>query len=69
MKSIFRTVPLRRAHSAARAFCILAGVIALVNQAAMGQAQPKPPSSGLINPRAIAYSPATGKVYAVDTSH
>ena len=27
------------------------------------------PSSGLINPRAIAYDPATGKVYAVDTSH
>jgi len=27
------------------------------------------PSSGLINPRAIAYNPGTGKVYAVDTSH
>ena len=27
------------------------------------------PGSGLINPRAIAYNPATGKVYAVDTSH
>jgi YVTN family beta-propeller protein len=27
------------------------------------------PSSGLINPRAIAYNPATRKVYAIDTSH
>jgi len=27
------------------------------------------PGSGLINPRAIAYCPETGKVYAVDTSH
>lgn len=27
------------------------------------------PSSGLINPRAIVYSPANGKVYAVDSSH
>jgi DNA-binding beta-propeller fold protein YncE len=27
------------------------------------------PGSGLINPRAIAYNPSTGKVYAVDISH
>lgn len=39
---------------------LLAGPIA-------ANAQLAPPSSGLINPRAIAFSPANGKVYAVDT--
>jgi len=33
------------------------------------KAQSALPSSGLINPRAIAYNSGTGKVYAVDTDH
>ncbi len=46
----------------------LAAVIAMGGQPATSQIAPAAPSSGLMNPRAIAYSPATGKVYAVDTS-
>jgi YVTN family beta-propeller protein len=69
MKFIFRTVLVLPTDRAALAGCILAGVLAVLNQVAMGQIVPKPPSSGLINPRAVVYSPATEKVYAVDTSH
>jgi YVTN family beta-propeller protein len=69
MKSISRTAPVLPAYRAALASCILAGTLAVLNQVAMGQIEPKPPSGGLINPRAIVFSPATGKVYAVDTSH
>jgi YVTN family beta-propeller protein len=36
---------------------------------AQAESSPAMPSSGLINPRAIAFNPATGKVYAVDTAH
>jgi YVTN family beta-propeller protein len=35
---------------------------------ASAQSALQPPSSGLINPRAIVFNPATGKVYAVDTN-
>ena len=69
MKSIFRTALLLAIYPSAPAGCVLAGAIAVLNPAAIGQTQPKPPSGGLINPRAIAYCPATRKVYAVDTSH
>jgi YVTN family beta-propeller protein len=37
----------------------------------LAAAQPggTPPGSGMINPQAIVFSPATGKVYAVETNH
>lgn len=44
-------------------------VIALLYSPAKAQLQSVEPSSGLINPRAIVFSPATGKVYVVDTNH
>ena len=43
--------------------------IPMAAQPALDQAQLGAPSSGLINPRAIVFSPATKKVYAVDTDH
>src|SRR5271166_1715400 len=43
--------------------------ISFLNLRAQAQLQPGVPRSGLINPRVIAFSPATGKVYAVDTNH
>jgi YVTN family beta-propeller protein len=46
---------------------LLASVIAITALPVLTHAQPDPPRSGLINPRAIVFSPATGKVYAVDT--
>ena len=42
--------------------------IAFAAQPILAQAKLSPPSSGLINPRAIVFSPATNKVYAVDTN-
>jgi YVTN family beta-propeller protein len=48
---------------------IPACAVALTGQRMAAQVDPRPPSSGLINPRAIVFSPATGKIYAVDTSH
>jgi YVTN family beta-propeller protein len=44
-------------------------VVTIAMQPALIQAQLIQPSSGLINPRAIVFSPATKKVYAVDTDH
>jgi YVTN family beta-propeller protein len=61
-----------RPHIALRATLVWRAptcAIAILAQIAFAQIQPGRPSSGLINPRAIAFSPATGKVYAVDTSH
>jgi YVTN family beta-propeller protein len=50
------------------AWCVLISAIALTSQPIESQALPAP-SSGLINPRGIVFSPANGKIYAVDTSH
>src|SRR5579863_4892779 len=47
----------------------LASGIAISSQPPMAQAQLSKPSSGLINPRAIVFSPVTKKVYTVDTDH
>jgi YVTN family beta-propeller protein len=45
-------------------------VLALsLNVLASDSAAQAAPTGGLINPRAIAFNPANGKVYAVDTSH
>jgi YVTN family beta-propeller protein len=51
------------------AWGMLATAIALMAQPMEAQAPLPAPGSGLINPRAIVFSPVTGKVYAVDTSH
>jgi YVTN family beta-propeller protein len=51
---------------------VLAGsalAIAIAAQPLLSQAPLSQPSSGLINPRAIVFNPATRKVYAVDTDH
>jgi YVTN family beta-propeller protein len=55
--------------SRARAACSIVSVALAAAIPALAQAQLAPPASGLINPRAIVFSPVTGKVYAVDTSH
>src|SRR5580698_4186059 len=47
----------------------IAGHILISALTVTAQTGPAKPASGLINPRAIAFSPATGKVYAVDSSH
>jgi YVTN family beta-propeller protein len=49
--------------------CLLAGASVLSAQPVAAQAQLAAPGSGLINPRAIVFSPAKGKVYAVDVDH
>jgi len=46
----------------------LSGTMLVATSPMVMRAESAPPGSGLINPRAIAYNPATGKVYAVDTS-
>jgi len=61
----FLTAQLRVTVRAALTCAILAALA----RPAPAQASLAPPTGGLINPRAIAFSPATGKVYAVDTSH
>jgi YVTN family beta-propeller protein len=66
MKFRFRTGPIKTLR-VAFASSILFGAMIIAAQPA--QTKPGAPSSGLINPRAIAFNPATGKVYAVDTSH
>lgn len=48
---------------------ILAGAIGIALTPPHALAQLKPASSGLINPRAIVFNPATGKVYVVGTDH
>jgi YVTN family beta-propeller protein len=68
MNSSFGTAPRGTLRRAALAWSILASTIAVVARPAPAQLQTDAPSSGLINPRAIVFSPATGKVYAVDTS-
>jgi len=69
MNPCFRTVTLRNSLRADLAFGFLAGAIALMAQPAAVKGPLAAPSSGLINPRPVVFSPATGKVYAVDTSH
>ena len=55
---------LHRMAKAVIAAAIISGAVP-----AFTQGPTEPPSSGLINPRAIVFNPATGKVYAVDTEH
>ncbi len=50
------------------AWGVVAGAMILLALAAAAQVQLAAPSGGLINPRAIVFGPANGKVYAVDTS-
>jgi YVTN family beta-propeller protein len=68
MDSCFRTAPQSKANRAALTWCLVAVVSALFARAAVAQTQLDPPSSGLTNPRAIVFSPATKKAYAVDSS-
>ncbi|HEY1805738.1 MAG TPA: YncE family protein [Terracidiphilus sp.] len=69
MKMESRTALPRNAALTAAALVLLVGIFAAPSHPAFAQAPLAAPSSGLLNPRAIAYSPMTGKVYAVDTSH
>jgi YVTN family beta-propeller protein len=69
MNSRSRTARPHNPHPTALALHVLIGAIAILAHAAFAQNPSRQPSSGLINPRAIAFSPATGKVYAVDTSN
>ena len=64
MKIRCRTGSIQSPCSAVSVACILSSILTLA-----AQTEPAKPTSGLINPRAIAFSPATMKVYAVDTSH
>jgi YVTN family beta-propeller protein len=68
MKFGFPTGLLQILRGATFAWFILAGALTMAAHPIMAQRTEGKPSSGLINPRAIAFSPATGKVYAVDTS-
>jgi YVTN family beta-propeller protein len=61
----FRATALRNSSVRAIVLSVMAGTIAA--PLASAQTQLAPPSSGLINPRAIAFNPGTGKVYVVDT--
>jgi YVTN family beta-propeller protein len=65
----FRTAPRHNVPAAVLTGSLIGGAIALLSQPALAQSRLDPPSSGLTNPRAIVFSPATGKVYAVDTEH
>lgn len=47
---------------------LVAGMLAC-GAGGLAQSALEAPASGLINPQAIVFSPATGKVYAVDTDH
>ena len=47
---------------------VLASSMLVAASPIVANAESALPGSGLINPRAIAYNPTTGKVYAVDTS-
>jgi YVTN family beta-propeller protein len=69
MKSAF--LALRFSAFSRRLFGMSALGIAAIAMAQQtgAQAHLAAPTSGLINPRAIAFTPATGKVYAVDSSH
>jgi YVTN family beta-propeller protein len=49
--------------------CFMASAAVLLVCPVEARAQLAPPSSGLINPRAIVYSSTSGKIYAVDTGH
>jgi YVTN family beta-propeller protein len=63
-----RTAPPSNPSRAALNRCFVAVVSALLVHAALAQTQLVPPSSGLTNPRAMVFSPAMKKVYAVDSS-
>jgi YVTN family beta-propeller protein len=69
MKSRSWAASLRISSNLALASIIIAGTMATAALPLSAQTQLKPPSSGLTNPRAIAFNPATGKVYVVDTDH
>jgi len=69
MNSRFLNGVVQKSFSVPLAIGALAAAIALMAQPAPATGRLAAPSSGLINPRAIVFSPATGKVYAVDTSH
>jgi YVTN family beta-propeller protein len=68
MDSCSRTASQSNATRAALTWRFVAAISAFLAPAALAQMQLEPPSSGLINPRAIVFSPATKKVYAVDSS-
>jgi YVTN family beta-propeller protein len=69
MNSSFQARSLQKSFCTTFLCCFLAGASVLFICRAGAQAQLAAPSSGLINPRAIALSPTKEKVYAVDTSH
>jgi YVTN family beta-propeller protein len=69
MKSRSWAASPRISSNLALASSIIAGTMAIAVLPVSAQTQLKPPSSGLTNPRAIAFNPATGKVYVVDTDH
>jgi len=68
MKIQFLTAPLRKDSCLAIAFSFTVAA-ALVAIPPGVTAQLAAPESGLINPRAIVFNSASGKVYAVDSSH
>jgi YVTN family beta-propeller protein len=67
MNSCRRLCSSQKSIEAAIAVAVLAGAISGPAQSP-AQRPLAAPSSGLINPRAIVFSPSTGKVYAVDAS-
>ena len=69
MNSLSRTAPRFNGKRAVGLWCVAAVVSTFLAQTSPAQTRLEPPSSGLINPRAIVFSPATKKVYAVDSSH
>ena len=68
MNSRFRAAALHNSSIPAFALSLVACAVVNVALPASAQSALQPPSSGLINPRAIVFNPATGKVYAVDTN-
>jgi YVTN family beta-propeller protein len=69
MNSEFRTALSSNAFRAIAVSGLFAGLIASLSTGVLAQIQASAPRSGLINPRAIVFNAATGKVYAVDTAH
>jgi YVTN family beta-propeller protein len=69
MNSSFRTAPLSGLVEISLIPTMLAAVMAVLPYSALGQTRSDAPGSGLVNPRAIVFNPAAGKVYAVDTNH
>lgn len=69
MNSGFQARSLQMSFRTAFLSSFLASISVLFIHPAVAQVQLTAPTSGLINPRAIVFSPAKGKVYAVDTGH